>query len=721
MHQGRKLEKVVDLIEIAGGLPSSTVVVVGGHRVEDLRLVESARDHGIVDRIILVGMKDRIMKAVAEVGIDIDPDDFVHAEDDEQIASATVKLIRAGGVDIVMKGAISTPILNRNKIPLAVRSTVSLTTLFDAASIAGGRPILMTDAGVTTVCNFGRMQDLVRNAIDVAQVVMGIDRPRVAILSANEKQIPSLPSTWMGLETARRSWPNALVCGPLSFDLATDPESVSIKGLPDLPGAAEVAGRADILVCPGIDTANTLYKAISAMNKYGEASLASITVGFPIPYIILSRSDSLETRLASVALSAVYVQRSLKKQVLKQDEPARVSVSGTYHVLAVNPGSTSIKVALYDGDRCDQNEEIQCEIVHGGNPELRNAMIEKLVGLVSDMIEKWGTKKINVVAARGGFLPRLTEKLSGGAYLVAEKVEDRIIVDEALIGAVMDHPGKVHASNFGAPVAAALALKFGVPAMIVDPVVMDEFIPEAEISGYAPIVRRSTAHALSVRAASNRAAHDIGRTPNDINLVVAHLGGGITVAAVRRGKIVDNNIALLGGGPFTPQRAGELPAGELIDLCYSGLFTRDELIAELTKRGGLQSYLGTHNMEEVEQRIADGDERARLIVDAMVYQIAKEIGKAYVAAGCDVEAIVLTGGLTKSKIVRDTLRRSIIRLAPVIVYQGSLEMAALAAGAIDVLSGRQKAMRYGNPQAIIYPETSEGNKSQPLGVKTPSM
>jgi len=307
----QRLERVADLVEIAGRLPRSTAIVPGGHRVEDLRLVESARDHGIVDRIVLVGREDRILSGVAEVGIEIDRDDIVPADDDEQIAVATAELIRAGGVDIVLKGDVSTPILNRHMLPLAVRKTVSLATVFDAASLADGRPMLMTDAGVTTVCTLERMIDLVDNAVDVARSVMGIERPRVAVLSANEKQIKSLASTKTGLDLARRDWPHAVVCGPLSFDLATDPESVDIKGMPDLPGAEEVAGRADVLVCPGIDTANVLYKVIAAMNKYGEASLASVTVGFPVPYVILSRADSLETRLASIALSAVYARRRI--------------------------------------------------------------------------------------------------------------------------------------------------------------------------------------------------------------------------------------------------------------------------------------------------------------------------------------------------------------------------------------------------------------------------
>lgn len=304
-----RLRRVTDLLEIAGRLSPSTAVLPGGHRVEDLRLVESARDHGFVDRIILVGQKDRMAAAVKESGIEVAADDMVPADGDEQIAAATIAVLKAGYVDVVLKGDISTPVMNRHILPLAVRPTVSLATVFDASPIADGRPMLLTDAGVTTVCDMPRMVDLVCNAVDVAQAVMGIERPRVAVLSANEKQVASLPSTRLGLELAGRPWRDAVVCGPLSFDLATDPASVAIKGTPDLPGAQDVAGRADVLVCPGIDTANVLYKMIAALDKYGSASLASVTVGFPVPYVILSRSDTLETRLASIALGAVYARR----------------------------------------------------------------------------------------------------------------------------------------------------------------------------------------------------------------------------------------------------------------------------------------------------------------------------------------------------------------------------------------------------------------------------
>ena len=158
--------------------------------------------------------------------------------------------------------------------------------------------------------------------------------------------------------------------------------------------------------------------------------------------------------------------------------------------------------------------------------------------------------------------------------------------------------------------------------------------------------------------------------------------------------MIDNNIALLGEGPFTPQRAGTLPADGLIDLCFSGKFSREELKEELTKRGGLLSYLGEWRMEEIERRVSGGDRHAGEIVEAMVYRIAKEIGAMFVAAGCDVEAIVLTGGLVKSRLIRDPLRRRVTRLAPVLVFEGSLEMAALASGAVGVLSGREKPRRF---------------------------
>jgi butyrate kinase len=700
-----QLQSVVDLVEIAGSMQSSTVAIAGGHRVEDLRLVESARDHGIIDRIILIGKERLVTDAVHEVGIEISDDDIVAAEDDESIATATVQLIRAGDVDVVLKGGISTPVINRHIIRLAVRPTVSLATIVEAAPVSDGRPIIITDAGVTTVCNFGRVVNLIENAVEVAHSVMGIEMPRVAVLSANEKQIPSLPSTWMGRRLAERTWPDALVCGPLSFDLATDPESVTIKGVPDLPHAEEVAGRADVLVCPGIDSANILYKVFTAMSKFGQASMAGITVGFPVPYIILSRADTLETRLLSIALCSIYAHRVHGKSAAgdrKKESGEGISVStgaasARPRILVINPGSTSLKLALFENSRALHEIEISHTVPSLSSPTVVKEQVDALTNTVLQTCSGWGEPVFDAIAARGGFVPRPPCKLTGGTYIFAEVENGAVNIDGDLVNAMVQRPESDHPSNLGIPVAAGLAERFKVPAYTVDPVVVDEFIPVAEISGYADITRLSASHALSIHAAASRASLSIGRPVEDVNLVVAHLGGGITVAAVRGGRMIDNNIALLGEGPFSPRRAGSLPLGGIIDLCYSGRFTREELAEELTERGGLFSYLGDYRMDAIEEMISSGDEKkecAQLVLDAMVYRIAKEIGAMYMAAECDIEAVVLTGGLTRSSLIVGSLRKRVVRLAPVFVFQGSLEMEALARGAADSLTGAVQPLRF---------------------------
>ena len=685
-----RLAKVVDLVEIAGTLRPLTAVMAGGERVPDLRLLESARDHGIIDRIILIGHYDRIAAAVEAVGVTIDKADIVNADNDEAAAAATVEHIASGVAEMVLKGSTPTHVLHRHMLPLATRDTASLVSIFDAASIGDGRPMILTDAGVTTVCNYGRMAGLIRNAVDVARSVMRVDRPRVALLSANEKQVASLPSTRMGATFAAAGWPDADVYGPLQFDLATDPAAVALKGLPDTPAAQAVGGQADVLVCPGIDAANVIYKMLSAMIKYGEASLANIIMGFPMPYVLLSRSDALETRLNSLALGAIYAQRFCETA----PSPSVTAPAPTHRVLVVNPGSTSTKLAVFAGERCIFDRETPFVTSTPTTADERRAQADALYEQVVQEVQRADCGAIDAIAARGGFVPRPPGKLQGGVYVVAERNAEGIVVDDALVAALLEHPEREHASNLGIPVAAALARSFGVPAYTVDPVVVDEFSPEAEISGLNGIVRRSTAHALSVRAAACKAAQSVGRPLDQTSVVVAHLGGGITVAAVQQGRITDNTIALLGGGPFTPQRAGELPTGAVVDLCFSEGASKQAVIRQMTRQGGIQSYLNEYRLPEIEQRIAGGDAHAGVIMDAMLYQIAKHIGAMFVAAGCEADAIVLTGGMVRSKRVCDGLRRRVGLLAPVLVFEGSLEMEALAMGTMNALSGAVEARRY---------------------------
>jgi phosphate acetyltransferase len=243
------------------------------------------------------------------VGIDVSEADIIATDGPEETARRTVEIVRAGEVDIILKGDISTPILNRAMRGIAVRKTFSLVTMFDSTPIANGRPMLLTDPGVTTSCTFERMVDLVDNAVEVAQAIMGIARPRVAILSANEKIIESLPSTMMGKALTDRHWPSALVYGPLSFDMAVSPESIRLKDVAFEGVAAEVAGKADILVCPGLDSANILYKVIMEIVRYGLGTFAGVTVGVMIPYVILSRADNIETKLLSIALGSIARER----------------------------------------------------------------------------------------------------------------------------------------------------------------------------------------------------------------------------------------------------------------------------------------------------------------------------------------------------------------------------------------------------------------------------
>lgn len=668
-----KIERVSDLVVAAGALRPKTVVIAGGDRPEDIRLVESARDHGIVDHCILIGDRQRIERAIAEVKITVRGEDIIATTSDEETAARTVECQQQGRADIILKGNISTPTLNRAILRIAVRPTISQVTMFDAAPIRGGRPMLLTDPGVTTVCNYGRMVGLIENAVDVAHCVLGIERPRVALLSANEKVIDSLPSTKLAEALTQRSWPNAAVYGPLSFDLAVSTESLRLKGVPATGAAGEVAGQADILVCPSIDSANILYKVIMETVKYGMGTFAGITVGVAVPYVILSRADNVETKLQSVALCSIAAEyMPMKREPKPPAPPAR-----THRIFLINPGAASTKLALFEGGRAVQDAEVAHTPEACTDIRHRSAEIERFIAT-----HQIGS--VDAVVGRGGFLPRPKGKLAGGTYLV----------DDAMVKAITQRAERRHASNLGIPLAAELAKRFGVPAYVVDPVMVDEFAPVAEVSGYAGITRQSVGHVLSVHGAAEKVAEKIGLPVERINLVVAHLGSGFTIAAVRGGKIVDSNIALLGEGPFTPQRAGTLPLNELVELCYSGRFSKEELLEELTLRGGLRSYLGDNRMEEIEKRIAAGDEKARQIVEAMIYQIAKTIGAMCVVIGPEVEGIVLTGGLARSELVVRGLKNQISHLAPVFVLEQSPEMERMAQAVGRMLAGEEKPLRY---------------------------
>lgn len=350
-------------------------------------------------------------------------------------------------------------------------------------------------------------------------------------------------------------------------------------------------------------------------------------------------------------------------------------------ILVINPGSTSTKVAVW----ADQGIVLQETIKHPANelsdyPRIVDQfdMRHKAVrGVVQNWLEP---RRLSAVVGRGGPL----RPLEGGTY----RINERMLSDL--------RTGKYsnHASNLGAILAYCFASELGVPCFVVDPVTVDEFTPLARVSGFSGIERRCRSHALNLKAVARLAAAEIGKPLTETNFVVAHMGGGLSICALRGGKIVDVNDGLLGMGPFSPERAGALPIGALVELCYSGKYSKDELIRLLSSEAGLKGYLGTSDLVEIENRIEVDDEQAKLYYEAMLYQIAKEIGAAAVVLKGNLDGIILTGGMSNSRRLVDELKRYVSFLSPILVYPGEREMEALALGALRVLQGEEEAKEY---------------------------
>jgi butyrate kinase len=697
-----EIQAVSDLVIVAGALEHKSVVVAGGDRVADLLLVEAAQDHGIVDRVILVGDERRIREAIEQTHVMVDPADIIPAADDRDTAAKTIACAQSGDADIIIKGGTPTPALYRELLKIRIRPTISVVACFDAAPIAGGRLMMLTDPGITVLCTYTRMVDIIESAADVARVVFGRARPKVAIISANEEDIKALASSRIAAELTRHHWSDTDVYGPLSFDLAVDPESVKVKRLIErFPECAAVAGQADILAFTNIDAANAVYKSIMAMSDYGVASIANITVGLEVPVAPVSRAELLSSRLASIALTSIYTQLRPPGERRRRRDALVAPSCRRHRVLAINPGSTSTKLSFFHGEReLNAGEVRHTPASPGVSDDIRNRL-----ALVQEFIAEHAIENIDAVVGRGGLLPRGKRKLEAGVYEIARVEKGKVVVDDALVEAITYHAELEHPCNLGIPLAAEVARALGVPAFMVDPVVVDEFMPEAEISGYAPVPRRSAAHFLSVKETARRAAEELGHAVDQINLIVAHLGGGITVAALRRNRMIDGTISLLGDGPFSPQRAGRLPLKHVIALACSGEFTREQLERELSTRGGLRSYLGTYDLEEIERRIAAGDEAARLVVGAMIYWVAKEIGALATTLGGEVDAIAVTGGMARSHMIIDQLRARIGHLAPVVIFPESLEMQAMAAGACRALSGEEPIKRWADYAPEHLPAT----------------
>ena len=351
-------------------------------------------------------------------------------------------------------------------------------------------------------------------------------------------------------------------------------------------------------------------------------------------------------------------------------------------VLVINPGGGSTKIAIFDDEECI----LKRSIPHGETMLDFDGMVVhrgELERAITDVLAREGIDgaSLQAVVGRGGAL----KPLESGTYLVND-----LLASDISKGNVQAK----HASNLGALLAYEIAERLGKPAFMVDPVSVDEFIPEARISGLPELERKSLDHPLNSKMVARKAAREMGKTYKEISLIVAHLGTGISVSAHENGRMIDVNNAH-DGGPFSTQRTGSLPVTQIVDLCYSGRYTRDEMYAKLTSGGGLRAHLGTDDVAVAVKRAEGGDKKAALVLGAMAYQIAKEIGAAATVLRGNVDAMVFTGGIAYSDYVVNLVRERVDFLTSnVFVYPGEHEMESLALGALRVFRGEEEPKEY---------------------------
>lgn len=351
-------------------------------------------------------------------------------------------------------------------------------------------------------------------------------------------------------------------------------------------------------------------------------------------------------------------------------------------ILTINPGSTSTKIAVFDNEDLifektlrHSSQEISKYKKVSDQFEFRKNVIEE--ALIEGGIS---LSDLSAIVGRGGLL----RPIEGGTYSVNEPM-----LDDLRVGILGEH-----ASNLGGIIAKEMADKVGIPSYIVDPVVVDELNDVARISGISELNRKSIFHALNQKAIARRASKELNKDYKDCNFIVVHMGGGISVGAHEKGRVIDVANALDGEGPFSPERSGGLPVGDLVKMCFSGKYTQEDIKKRIKGNGGLVSYLNTNDVREVEAKIVEGDNRAKLIHEAMVYQVCKEIGSCASVLKGKVDAILITGGIAYSKLITKMINERVGFIAEVKVYPGEDEMIALAQGGLRVLLGQEEAKTY---------------------------
>jgi len=353
-----------------------------------------------------------------------------------------------------------------------------------------------------------------------------------------------------------------------------------------------------------------------------------------------------------------------------------------YRILVINPGSTSTKIGLFDNENCvfkttieHTPKELEPFKEISDQKEFRLNIITKV--LEDNNID---INTINAFSGRGGGLV----SCPGGTYLINDK-----LYEHARTMFTVKHP-----ATLGATLAYELGQKYSKPSFCVNPPDVDEFKIEARITGINDLYRESRVHALNQKEIANRYANKIGSNYEDLNLIICHLGGGISITAHNHGKMIDSNDNVNGDGPMTPNRSGFIPAKPLIKMCFSGKYTEKEMNALINKKGGLMSWLETDDIKTVKQQIESGNKKAKILYDAMIYQIAKQIGAMFVALKCNCGAIILTGGIANDEYLVKSIKKYISKLSKIVIMPGEFELEALASGSLRVLQNKENYKTY---------------------------
>ncbi len=349
--------------------------------------------------------------------------------------------------------------------------------------------------------------------------------------------------------------------------------------------------------------------------------------------------------------------------------------------LIINPGSTSTKLGIFEDEKLVEEETLRHTTEEIAQFDKIVDQIDFRKNLILQFLKQSGQElsSFNVIVGRGGLL----KPIPSGTYAVTD----------ALVEDLKNAVGGEHASNLGGILAKSIADEIGVSSYIVDPVVVDELDDVARISGVPELPRVSIFHALNQKAVAKRYAKEAGKSYEELNLIVVHMGGGVSVGAHTGGKVVDVFNALSGDGAFSPERAGAVPPGALVDMCFSGKYTQAEIKKKLIGNGGYNAYLGTNNAQEVYKRSLT-EEKAKLVFDAFVYQVSKDIGAQATVLKGKVDQIILTGGIAYGEAVTDAIKERVGFIAPVTVYPGEDELLALAQGALRVMNGEEEAKVY---------------------------